>query len=446
MVHHMAFRVSRLSVLVRRFELRDWPLISIRLCGLALLCSVPALLLAGQHTPENDKNPLAGNAAAIRAGKRLYEQTCQSCHGGEGRGDRAPGLATGTFRRGAKDGEIFQNIRNGIAGTAMPPFPRLTSDQAWQLVSYIRSLSAVAVPTNERAPGNAAGGEQIFYGKGSCSSCHEVNARGGIVGPDLSAAGSNSAEKLRQKILDPNAIAEGGQRAPSTFMVKTRDGQEIRGIRLNEDSFSLQMRDASGKLFLLDRENLVEERSIPVSLMPSDYGKRLSESEIANLVAFLKGLGGRDFSKTIAAEISGGLTYERLRRAEAEPQNWLTYWGDYQGRHFSALKQINSGNVRQLQARWAMQMPGDSLLETTPLVIDGIMYTAGMPGQVFAIDARTGLQIWRYQRQQKAVNAYESNRLIAESLSWVIAFSSALLMQPSSRWTLGRACLYGRPR
>jgi alcohol dehydrogenase (cytochrome c) len=57
-----------------------------------------------------------------------------------------------------------------------------------------------------------------------------------------------------------------------------------------------------------------------------------------------------------------------------------------------------------------MQMPGDTLLETTPLVIDGILYTAGMPGQVFAIDAKTGLQIWKYQRQQKVVNPYESNR------------------------------------
>src|SRR6185503_2926634 len=93
-----------------------------------------------------------------------------------------------------------------------------------------------------------------------------------------------------------------------------------------------------------------------------------------------------------------------------EPQNWLTYWGDYQGHHFSALKQVDTTNVRQLQARWAVQMPGDSMLETTPLVIDGIMYTAGMPGQVFAIDAKTGLQIWKYQRQQKTVNPYESNR------------------------------------
>jgi alcohol dehydrogenase (cytochrome c) len=289
----------------------------------------------------------------------------------------------------------------------MAPFSRLTSDQVWQLVSYIGSLSAGSVSTNERPAGNVLAGEQVFYGKAACNTCHEVNGRGGIVGPDLSAAGRHSAETLRQKILDPNTR---GQRTPGTLVVKTRDGQEIRGIRLNEDSYSLQMRDASGKLFLLDKQNLVEELSNPLSLMPADYGKRLSEPEIQSLVAYLKGLEGRDFTKTIQSEIPGGLAYERIRHADAEPQNWLTYWGDYQGRHFSALKQINTANVRQLQARWAMQMPGDSLLETTPLVIDGIMYTAGMPGQVFAIDAKTGLQIWKYQRQQKTVNPYESNR------------------------------------
>ena len=380
------------------------------LCGLLLLCSTHGLLYAAQHTPENDKNPLARKPAAIRAGKRLYEQTCQSCHGGDARGDRAPALSTGTFRRGGKDGEIFQNIRNGIAGTAMPPFSRLTSDQTWQLVSYIRSLSSGRVPTNERVSGSVAAGENIFYGKAACNTCHEVNGRGGIVGPDLSAAGKNSAAMLRQKILDPNTSANGGRRAPGSLIVKKRDGQEIRGIRLNEDSYSLQMRDTSGKLLLLDKENLLEEKSNPASLMPADFGTRLSEAEVQNLVAYLKTLEGRDFSKTAQSEVPGGLAYERIRYAEAEPHNWLTYWGDYQGHHFSALKQIDTANVRHLQARWAVQMPGDSMLETTPLVIDGIMYTAGMPGQVFAIDAKTGLQIWKYQRQQKTVNPYESNR------------------------------------
>ena len=56
-------------------------------------------------------------------------------------------------------------------------------------------------------------------------------------------------------------------------------------------------------------------------------------------------------------------------------------------------------------------MPGDGIVESVPLVVDGIMYTAGPPGQVFAIDARSGRQLWKYQRKQKVVNPYESNRV-----------------------------------
>src|SRR6185503_4263888 len=103
----------------------------------------------------------------------------------------------------------FQNIRNGIGGTAMPPFSRLRSNQTWQLISYIRSLSGGRVPTNERVSGSVAAGENIFYGKGACNTCHEVNGRGGIVGPDLSAAGRNPAEMLRRKILEPNTSPNG---------------------------------------------------------------------------------------------------------------------------------------------------------------------------------------------------------------------------------------------
>ena len=57
-----------------------------------------------------------------------------------------------------------------------------------------------------------------------------------------------------------------------------------------------------------------------------------------------------------------------------------------------------------LQAKWALQLPGSSTLEATPLVVDGVMYTSGQPGTVVALDARTGRQIWRFTRQQKVRN------------------------------------------
>jgi alcohol dehydrogenase (cytochrome c) len=159
----------------------------------------------------------------------------------------------------------------------------------------------------------------------------------------------------------------------------------------------------------LDKGNLAEQRTEQKSLMPADYTQRLSDAEISDIVAYLKTLTGRDPAKAIEAEIPGGLTFERLRNASAEPQNWLTYWGDYQGRHYSGLNQINASNVGRLQARWAVPM-GEGLLEDSPLVVDGVMYASGMPGQVFALDAKSGLQIWRYQRQQKVTPQGQINR------------------------------------
>src|SRR6476646_4056125 len=131
----------------------------------------------------SDTNPMANNRDALAAGRKLYDQTCQTCHGGEGRGDRGPALSTGKFPHGSDDGDIFRNIRNGIACSGMPAFSILTADQIWQVVSYIRSLSgAAAAPPNEAVPGDAAAGETIFFGKAACGACHQVNGRGGIVG------------------------------------------------------------------------------------------------------------------------------------------------------------------------------------------------------------------------------------------------------------------------
>lgn len=103
------------------------------------------------------------------------------------------------------------------------------------------------------------------------------------------------------------------------------------------------------------------------------------------------------------------LTFERLRHANAEPQNWLMYWGNYEGTHYSALKQIDRTNVDRIETRWTLPMGGSGNLQATPLVVDGVMYTTGRPGQVFALEAHTGREIWKYERIQKVKNPYETN-------------------------------------
>ena len=391
---------------------------------LVCVLAISPLLVAQQAN--TTRNPLATSADVIAAGRVVFDQTCQSCHAPGGAGDRGPALNSGVFRQGSEDGDLFRTIREGVAGTQMPPFRGLTDEQIWQTIAYLRSLSGAGTvgPAADATPirGNRASGETLFFGKGGCASCHQVNGRGGVVGPDLSAVARASVDAIRQKILNPAApfaapaaagrgapAGRGGAAArPVVIVAKTRDGREIRGVRRNEDTFSLQMIDASGSLHLFDKLQLADVRVENTSLMPGDYRTRLAAGEIDDLVAYLSTLRERNLTTTSPATMNGGVTFDRLVNAETEPQNWLMYWGNLRGTHYSGLKQVTPTNVGQLQAAWAFPMPGSSVLEATPIVVDGVMYTT-QPGEVVALDARTGRQIWRYTRPQKVRNPYEIN-------------------------------------
>jgi alcohol dehydrogenase (cytochrome c) len=92
------------------------------------------------------------------------------------------------------------------------------------------------------------------------------------------------------------------------------------------------------------------------------------------------------------------VTPQRLLDSAKEPQNWLTYSGDYAGHRFSALDQINTGNAHALVPKWAYQTMAGGKFETTPLVVDGVLYGTGQDNRAYALDARTGRPIWQYQR------------------------------------------------
>jgi len=77
--------------------------------------------------------------------------------------------------------------------------------------------------------------------------------------------------------------------------------------------------------------------------------------------------------------------------------SWPTFNGDYSGRRYSTLAQINQSNVSSLALAWAFQSRSQGSFSSMPLVANGIMY-ATLPDQVWAIDARTGRQIWHFQR------------------------------------------------
>jgi alcohol dehydrogenase (cytochrome c) len=91
------------------------------------------------------------------------------------------------------------------------------------------------------------------------------------------------------------------------------------------------------------------------------------------------------------------VSYERLLRAADEPQNWLTYSGSYASQRYSALRQITPANVKTLEQKWIFQAESLEKFETTPLVVDGIMYLSQAPSDAVALDAKTGRLFWTYR-------------------------------------------------
>ena len=99
----------------------------------------------------------------------------------------------------------------------------------------------------------------------------------------------------------------------------------------------------------------------------------------------------------VAARAGRDVTADRLRSADQEPENWLVYGGTYRSLRHSPLDQITTSNVDKLQAAWAFQLGVIEWgLQSTPLVADGVMYVIGTNQRVFAIDAATGAQKWKY--------------------------------------------------
>src|SRR2546423_1491627 len=88
---------------------------------------------------------------------------------------------------------------------------------------------------------------------------------------------------------------------------------------------------------------------------------------------------------------------ERLLRAGDEPQNWMTYSGTYAGQRYSALRQLTPANVKNLEQKWIFQAESLEKFETTPLVVDGIMYITQAPSDAVAMDAKTGRVFWIYR-------------------------------------------------
>lgn len=258
-----------------------------------MLASAAALAQQRSGSPAS-VNPLPYNQRVIAEGGELYAHTCTACHGINGAaGERAPALAGKRDYLRSTDASIFDAIKNGIPGTGMPPSGLATTD-IWKIVAYVRSLRASAA--DSFVPGNVAHGEEIFWGKGKCGSCHMIDGRGGILGPDLSnIGGQRTLRQIRGALTQPAARISTGYQPVE---VVNKDGQRVSGIIKNEDNFSLQLLDGHGELRLFVRSDLREIRYAESSLMPADYDKTLAPVELRDLLAFLSHQASKNSGRT----------------------------------------------------------------------------------------------------------------------------------------------------
>jgi putative heme-binding domain-containing protein len=260
------------------------------------LISIAFLLLGSlaltQNTPKDETaaKDLVPTLTAddIAQGKRLFVGHCAYCHAMAGTGDRGPSLTRTELLRAPDNQALFKLIQNGIDGSEMPAAWQMTDHEIWQVAGYVRSLGRIKP---EPVSGDPAKGKSLFEGKGACTSCHIVDGRGGSLGPDLSDVGARrSAAYLRKALIDP------GSAVPEAFMmvrVVTKDGGSIEGIRLNEDTFTIQIRDLANRFHSLRKSDVVElTKEFGKSPMPS-YQKTLAAPELDDIVAYLAGLRGR---------------------------------------------------------------------------------------------------------------------------------------------------------
>lgn len=223
----------------------------------------------------------------IENGRGLYQANCLGCHGDNGTAVEGANLASGRFRRASSDEDLIALIRSGIPNTLMIPRPQLSYGELRALVAFLRSMQTGgairAEDAREVAIGDAARGEQLFFGSAMCSSCHGVNGGGSPLYQDLGRiGGQRSAASLEQSILDPMAEVREGQRF---YQVTAQDGEVTQGKLLNQDRHSIQLLTMDERLRSFRTDALSDKGFIP-SPMPA-YLDVLSATEVSDLVAYL---------------------------------------------------------------------------------------------------------------------------------------------------------------
>lgn len=245
---------------------------------------------------------LAGMVLSAQTPRELYQARCAGCHGPAGEGSRGPALRVAALQRANDLDSLTTLLRNGIPGTEMAavaasevPDPMLRT-----LAAYVLELRT---NSSEASGGRLSRGAELFRTKGKCLGCHRVNGEGSASGPDLSEIGrQRDPQWLRRAVTEPESAlydSFGGYRwtilIPDNYLlveIATKSGERVTGSRLNEDAFSVQIRDGEGRIRSFLKSEIADLRKQwGKSPMPS-YKNVFSAAELDDLVGYMAGLRG----------------------------------------------------------------------------------------------------------------------------------------------------------
>jgi putative heme-binding domain-containing protein len=264
------------------------------LCAVGLSLTLPTSALWAQTAAVSPFVDLT--SADFDEGQQVFQVQCARCHGMFGEGGEGPSLTRAKLSYAANDAQLMSIIRNGISGTGMPGSWQLSEPHLLRVAGYVSALGVLA---EETMPGDPEAGLLVYQTKGNCASCHILAGKGKGVGPELTSVGQRrNAHYLRQSVINPDidqpkvySRRTGTLNAFLTVRVVSEYGT-YEGLRINEDEFSVQVRDMAGQIYSFEKSKLSSyEKAFGHSLMPG-YGAALSSQEVDDVVSYLMTLKG----------------------------------------------------------------------------------------------------------------------------------------------------------
>lgn len=258
---------------------RVWPR------GAGALLLLAALLVFGFIAP--DANAQAQGNDAGQDAQRFVEY-CAGCHGADAKGgDKAPALISAS-NANRSDSDLFRIVRDGTQG-GMPSFAQIGDENIRAVLQFLKVLEGNTLSESGSAEtavtGDVDAGRALYFGKAQCSECHLMQGKGGFIARGLTNYGRNRApDQILKAITTPDTPLE-----PSSQVVTvtTKTGRKLTGVLRNEDNFNLDLQSEDGRYHFLARSEVTDVRYTEHSLMPRDYGTRLSPKELNDIVSFL---------------------------------------------------------------------------------------------------------------------------------------------------------------